>query len=174
VKAQTGKGWNEWFGMLDKAGGLKCNHQQIVALIRKKRGIGPWWTQMVAVSYEQARGLRKVHEKPEGFEIARTKTYAVPLSELYEAWNDKEKRSLWLKDAGFEIRKAALEKSLRFTWIDGETQVVAGFSARDKKKAQVAVQHSKLPSARAAEVMKAYWAAQLESLHAFLLTSSES
>jgi hypothetical protein len=45
--------------------------------------------------------------------------------------------------------------------------VVADFYSREKKKAQVAVQHSKLPTPQAAEIMKAYWAAQLESLHAF-------
>jgi hypothetical protein len=85
VKSKTGKGWTAWFALLDKLGGLKSNHQEIVSLIQKKTAIGPWWTQMVAVSYEQARGLRKPHEKPEGYEIAKSKTFAVPLSDLYDA-----------------------------------------------------------------------------------------
>ncbi len=171
VKAKTGKAWAEWFALLDKAGAKKLDHKAIVAHLQKKHHTGPWWTQMVAVSYEQAHGLRKPHEKPEGYEIAKSKTFAAPLAEVYEAWNDKEKRCLWLKDAGFEIRKATPDKSLRFTWVDGETQVVADFCARDKNKTQIAVQHSKLPSSKAAANMKAYWGAQLERLQEFLITA---
>ena len=171
VKAKTGKAWAEWFGLLDKAGAKKLDHKAIVAHIQKKHAIGPWWRQMVALSYEQARGLRQPHEKPEGYEIAKSKTFAAPIADVYEAWNDKEKRCRWLKDAGFEIRKATPEKTLRFTWVDGETQVVADFYSRDESKTQIAVQHSKLPSAKAAVNMKAYWGAQLESLQAFLITS---
>src|SRR5271157_4310483 len=170
VKAKTGKPWAEWFAILDKAGAKKLDHKTIVAFLHKQYGLGPWWEQMVTVSYEQTRGLRKPHEKPEGYEIAKTKTFGVPLATLYDAWNDREKRRLWLKDPGFEIRKATPDKSLRFTWVDGETQVVADFYSQDAGKSRVAVQHSKLPSAKAAAGMKAYWAAQLASLQAFLKT----
>jgi uncharacterized protein YndB with AHSA1/START domain len=169
VKAKTGKAWTEWFALLDKAGAKKLDHQAIVAVLHQQYGLGPWWEQMVTVSYEQARGLRKPHEKPEGYEIAKSKTFAAPLAAVYDAWNDKEKRRLWLKDAGFEIRKATPEKSLRFTWVDDATQVVADFYSQGKSKCQVAVQHSKLPSAKAAAEMKDYWAAQLESLQVFLM-----
>jgi hypothetical protein len=52
--------------------------------------------------------------------------------------------------------------------VDGKTEVVADFYSQGKSKCRVAVQHSKLPSAKAAAGMKAYWAAQLESLQLFL------
>ena len=171
VKAKTGRAWAEWFGLLDHAGAKKLDHKAIVALIQRKHGVGPWWRQMVAVSYEQARGLRQPHEKAEGYEISKSKTFATPLADVYDAWNDKEKRCRWLKDAGFEIRKATPDKSLRFTWVDGKTQVVADFHCRDKGKTQIAVQHYKLPSAKAAASMKAYWGKQLKSLQAFLISS---
>jgi uncharacterized protein YndB with AHSA1/START domain len=122
------------------------------------------------VSYEQARGLRKPHEKAEGYEISKTKTFAVPLTALFDAWNDQEKRGLWLKNPGFDIRKATPDKSLRFTWVDGKTEVVADFYSQGKNKSRLAVQHSKLPSAKVATGMKAYWASQLESLQAYLKT----
>jgi len=170
VKAKTGRPWAEWFALLDKAAAKKLDHKAIVALLHHEYGLGPWWKQMVAVSYEQARGLRKPHEKPEGYEIAKTKTFAVPLAALYDAWENQQKRCLWLKDPGFEIRKATPGKSLRFTWVDGNTQVVADFSSQGKSKSRAAVQHSKLPSAKAAANMKTYWATQLECLQAFLKT----
>jgi len=170
VKAKTGKPWAEWFALLDKAGAKKLDHKAIVAILHQQYGLGSWWEQMVTVTYEQARGLRQPHEKPEGYEIAKTKTFAVPLAALYDAWSDKQKRRLWLKNPEFEIRKVTPDKSLRFTWVDGQTQVVADFYSQGKSKSQVAVQHSKLPSAKAAAGMKAYWAAQLASLQAFLKT----
>ena len=170
VKAKTGKPWAKWFALLDKAGAKKFDHKTIGALLHKQYGLGSWWEQMVTVSYEQARGLRKPHEKSEGYEIAKSKTFAVPLAALYEAWNGEQKRRLWLKNPGFEIRKATPDKSLRFTWVDGETQVVADFYSQGKSKSRIAVQHSKLPSAKAAAEMKAYWAAQLACLQGFLET----
>jgi uncharacterized protein YndB with AHSA1/START domain len=169
VKAKTGKPWVEWFALLDKAGARKHSHVSIVAILHQQYGLGAWWEQMVAVSYEQARGLRKPHEKPEGYEIAKTKTFAEPIPAVFDAWNDPEKRRAWLKNAGFEIRKATPEKSLRFTWVDGKTQVTVDFYSAGKLKSRAAVQHSKLPSAKAAAAMKTYWAAQLECLEAFLL-----
>jgi uncharacterized protein YndB with AHSA1/START domain len=168
VKAKTGKPWAEWFALLDKAGAKKLPHKSIVAILHQQYGLGAWWEQMVAVSYEQARGMRKPHEKPEGYEIAKTKTFAEPIATVFDAWNDREKRRVWLKDHGFEIRKATPEKSLRFTWVDGKTQVTVDFYSAGNSKTRVSVQHSKLPSAKAAAAMKTYWAAQLESLEAFL------
>jgi uncharacterized protein YndB with AHSA1/START domain len=170
VKAKTGKTWEVWFTLLDKAGAKKLDHRAKVAYLHNQYGLGPWWAQMVAVTYEQMRGLRKPHEKPEGYEISRSKTFARPLSALYDAWEDPEKRRRWLKDAGFTIRKATPNKSLRFTWVDGRTQVVADFYSKGGAKSQVVVQHSKLPRASAAAQMKAYWAAQLAELKEYLET----
>src|SRR5216117_1433710 len=78
VVRATGKKWAEWFAILDKAGAKKLTHQQIVAVLAKKHGLAPWWQQMVTVTYEQARGLRKVHERPDGYSISRSKTLPVP------------------------------------------------------------------------------------------------
>jgi hypothetical protein len=64
VEAKTGKTWSRWFKHLDAAGARKMTHQEIVAHLRDKHDVRPWWQQMVAVTYEQARGLREIHEKP--------------------------------------------------------------------------------------------------------------
>src|SRR5881394_2432690 len=79
VAKATDKPWKEWFAILDKAGGRKLNHQQIVAVLAMKHRIGPWWQQIVTVEYERSRGLRRVHEKADGFfSISRSKTVPVP------------------------------------------------------------------------------------------------
>jgi len=167
VQAKTGKTWAEWFALLDKAGARQMDHPSMVAYLEKNHGLGAWWDQMVTVSYEQARGMRQKHEKPEGFEISVSKTAAVPVAELFEAWVNPKRRARWL-DESIVIRKATPSKYLRITWSDGRTHLAVNFYPKGQSKSQVSAQHSKLPNAKAAERMKVYWASKLERLQQYL------
>ena len=162
VAAKTGKTWSRWFKHLDAAGAKKMSHQEIAAHLHDKHGVRPWWTQMVAVTYEQARGLRDKHEKPEGFEISVSRTIAAPLSKSYRAWIDDKTRKAWLP-ANFKVSKATPNKTLRIIWEDGVTRVTAAFAAKGEKT-QVVAQHSKLADAKAAAKMKKFWSEALERL----------
>lgn len=168
VQAKTGKTWNEWFAILDKAGAKKLDHPAIAVCLSRQPGINPWWQQMVTVGYEQARGLRVKHETPQGYSVSRSKTLDVPVSTLYRAWNDRKARARWLEDNGLTVRKATADKSMRITWSDGKSSVEALFYAKGKQKSQVTVQHNKLANARQATQMKTYWGACLERLQTFL------
>lgn len=170
VQARTGKTWQQWFKVLDAAGAKKMSHSEIACYLNEKHEVPGWWAQMVTVGYEQARGMRQKHQKPSGYEISASKTVAVPLAELFRAWEDKKLRSQWLKNASFEVRKATPNKSMRITWVDGKTSLSVNFYPRANGKSLVAVQHGKLPDARAAKHMKAYWGAQLDRLKATLET----
>lgn len=163
VRAKTGKAWDEWFKLLDAAGARKMNHAQIAAYLYDQLGCPGWWNQMVAVGYEQERGLRDKHQKPDGYSISGSKTIAVPLGRLYRAWNDAKLRGRWLKEP-LTIRKATTDKSMRITWGDGPTGLEVNFYAKGEGKSQVTVQHNKLSSAKEAERMKAFWADALERL----------
>jgi uncharacterized protein YndB with AHSA1/START domain len=168
VKARTGRIWREWFALLDAAGARELNHKAIVALLGKKSRMNGWWQQMVAVAYEQARGLWQKHQKPEGFEISGSKTVAVPVSELFRAWQDGRLRARWLKDHAITIRKATPRKSLRMTWVDGRSHLDVNLDAKGAGKSQVSLQHGKLLSAQEAEKMKSYWKQKLEKLRLLL------
>jgi len=164
VKAKTGKVWNEWFSILDKAGAKKMSHQEIVEVLNSKYNVGPWWGQMVTVSYEQARGLRDKHEKPSGYEISVSRTVDVPLTTLYRSFANEKVRQAWLDEEGLEVRKKTPNKNMRVTWKDGKTSLDIAFAAKSGNKSQVVVQHSKLPDAKTAEKMKGYWAHALTRL----------
>ncbi|MGH9643920.1 MAG: SRPBCC domain-containing protein [Terriglobales bacterium] len=164
VKAKTGKTWAEWFDALDQAGAQKLTHQEIVALVRKEPKASAWWQQMVSVGYEQARGLRLVHEKSEGFEISVSKTFNIPVGTTYLLFHDPSMRRRWLKDTNCSLRKSTENKSVRFDWDGGKTLVVVAFYPKSANKTQITVQHSKLPSANAAKKQKVYWSEQLEKL----------
>ena len=161
VESKTGKTWGRWFKHLDAAGAKKMTHREIVAYINQKHGVGSWWQQMVAVTYEQSRGLRDKHEKPEGFEISVSRTIDAPLGKAFKAWTDEKTRKKWLP-ANLAIRKATTNKSLRISWEDGKTSLSINFYPKGTGKSQVVAQHSKLPDAKAAAKMKKFWAQALD------------
>ncbi len=168
VSRKTGKNWAEWFKLLDAAGAKSMDHRGVVAALGKHRGLGGWWRQMIAVAYEQARGKRRTHEKPEGFSVSSSKTVGVPLARLYAAWADERARRRWLAGDRASIRKATPHKSLRIAWDGGATRVDVNFYAKGAGKSQVTVQHERLPNATAARRMQAYWKQNLEKLKAVL------
>ena len=168
VKAKTGKTWKEWFTILDEAGARKMTHQEIVKYINTRHGVGPWWQQMVTVTYEQHSGLRQQHEKPGGYEISASRTLGVPLAKLYRAFANEKARLQWLPEDGLVVRKVTVNKSMRVTWVDDKTSLSIDFYPKGEDKSQVAVQHSKLPDAKSAAKMKAYWGKALDRLRGVL------
>ena len=169
VKKATGKSWDDWFKLLDKAGCKKMNHKEIVAILADKHKVSPWWQQMLTVGYEQARGLRVKHETTSGFSVGRSKTLPVPIADAFAAWHDQRKRGKWLKDDGFTIRRAIENRSLRITWTDGETNVIVMFYAKGKDKCQVTVEHSRLKDEKAATKMKKYWGERMDAFAEFVV-----
>ena len=169
VQLRTGKGWKEWFAILDHIGGKKKTHRELVIFLNQRYPrLGGWWEQMITVAYEQARGLRQKHQQASGFTANSSKTVATPLARLYRAWTDGSVRARWLPRATLNLRKAAPNKSLRITWEGGRTSLEVNFSRRGAGKSQVVVQHSKLANAKAVARSKAYWGGRLQALKALL------
>lgn len=165
VQARTGKTWPEWFAILDLAGAQQLDHKGIVAYLHQHHpGLGGWWGQMVTVTYEQERGLREKHQTPTGYQVSVSKTLEVPVSALYQAWQDDAARGRWLPEATLIIRKATPDKSLRIGWSDGTTSVDVNLYHKGEGRTQVTVQHSKLRDADEAAEKKAYWADALDRL----------
>jgi uncharacterized protein YndB with AHSA1/START domain len=168
VRARTGKGWAEWFAVLDAARATDTTHKEMARLLYERHQCTGWWSQMIAVGYERERGLRVKHERPDGFQISVSRTLAVPVRRAYQAWQDPERRVRWLEADGLVVRKATANKSIRATWADGKTNLEVAFYPKDAGKCQVAVQHGRLADAKAAARMKSYGAAALGRLKEFL------
>lgn len=164
VKAKTGKVWQQWFETLDAANATNMGHTELARYLRDRHGVAYWWSQMVANTYEQARGRRQKHEMPDGYQISVSKTFERPVSDLYAAWDNASIRKQWLDEIGLVFRKATPNKSLRITWVDGKTSVDVDFYPKGEAKCQMVVQHQKLPTAQEAERMKEYWREALERL----------
>src|SRR6266508_988043 len=82
IRRRTGRGWEEWFDLLDEWHADELAHKEIARRVADELEIKPlvWEAQAVTVSYERARGLRAVGQRTDGFAITASKTVAVPVN----------------------------------------------------------------------------------------------
>jgi len=168
VLKATGKGWDEWLRILDRAGARKMAHKDIALLLSRRCGVPSWWSQMLTVGYEQARGLRDVYQHADGYAANTSRTFEVDVTQLFEAWNDSRTRARWLPKAPIEVRRAVESKSMRMTWMTGSSRVDVNFFSKGSGRSQVQVEHGKLPTSTAVTRQKTYWSAALGRLKVLL------
>jgi uncharacterized protein YndB with AHSA1/START domain len=166
IRDRTGRGWEEWFDLLDDWGAAEQPHREIARWVAEQQGVDPlaWAAQAVTFSYERTRGLRAAGEHADGFAITATKTVAVPVDRLYDAFVDEALRAKWLPEDELHVRTATKPKSARFDWGDGETRVHVVFTAKGEAKSVAALQHVRLADAAQAERMKAFWRERVAAL----------
>jgi Domain of unknown function (DUF4287) len=164
IQRRTGRGWEEWFDLLDDSGAVAKPHGEIARWLASEHGVDGWSAQSVTVSYERARGRRAVGEHSDGFAITISRTVAVPVDRLYDAFVDASQRKRWLPDGRLRERTATKPKSARFDWDGGPTRVIVGFQAKGDAKSVVDLEHARLPDAEEAERMKAYWRERIAAL----------
>ncbi|HTQ12488.1 MAG TPA: hypothetical protein VMH86_01330 [Rhizomicrobium sp.] len=168
IAAKTGHGWEEWFARLDKAGAARLDHKAIAALLDKKWKPGPWWGQMIAVSYERARGIRAMNQKCDGeFSVGVTKVFPVPLGKLFTVVGDARRWPEWMPKGAFEETSRTRDKYLRARWKT-DARISVGFYAKGADKAQVAFDIGKLPDGEAVEAERAAWKKAVEKLGTLL------
>lgn len=161
VAAKTGRDWREWVRVLDAAGAADMPHRDIARHVASL-GVPSWWSQGVTVGYERIRGKRAVGQRMTGeYEANKSKTFAVPVAALFNAFASTRTRRKWLP--GSTVRTSTENKRMRLSLEDGSI-IAAEFAAKGDAKSSVAIQHGKLPDKGAAERMKAWWGERLEAL----------
>jgi hypothetical protein len=164
VRAKTGHSWKEWVAILDNAGAADMPHRDIARYVHQNHEISGWWSQTVTVGYERIRGLRQIGQRRGGsFEAGRSKTFSVPVGELFRAFANARIRRRWLSGIDLTVRKATPDKSVRIGWPDG-TSVEVWLVAKGDSKSQVAIVHKKLASQAEVSKRKAFWGERLEAL----------
>lgn len=162
VQRATTRTWEEWLVTLDGEGMSGKPHRDVVQHLGAVHGLNPWWSQMVCVGYEQARGRRLVHEKPTGFEISVSRTIEATVSEVFRAFNDPTRR-MWCAVPDYVVRTTIAPRSLRLGMPDG-TLVAVSILRKGGVRCQVTVDHTKLTDAAHAEQQKVEWRAALARL----------
>lgn len=164
VKAATGRERDEWFTLLDAWGAPDRPYREIAAWLGTDHAVTRWWAQKLVVEYEQERGLRAPGVRPDGtFTVTASKTVAVPVARLFEAFVDEQLRERWLPGVELSERTTQQGRSARFD-VGDASRVNVTFTATGEGKSQAAVEHERLPDVAAAEQAKAAWRERLTAL----------
>jgi uncharacterized protein YndB with AHSA1/START domain len=164
VRERTGRDRAEWFALLDAWGAAGRGHREIARWLAGEHRVDSWSSQSITVAYEQARGLRAPGQQADGYYAASaSRTVAVPVDRLFEAFTDELLRRRWLPEQ-LTARPTTADFSFRADFGDGTTRIAVGFVAKGATKAQVGLVHEKLVDAESAAEMKALWRLRLTAL----------
>ncbi|MGZ8623916.1 MAG: DUF4287 domain-containing protein [Actinomycetota bacterium] len=168
IEEATGRTWESWFSILDQWGAREKKHGETAAFLTDERGVPSWWAQSITVWYQRARGMRLKHQQADGFTVYASKTIAVPVDVLFDAFIDPRRRRKWLTDGTMSLRTSQPGRTARFSWGDGSTRVSASFDDKGPSKSTVAVAHERLADADEAETAKLSWRMRLSDLKSSL------
>ncbi len=94
----TGKNWDQWLKILNDAGADTWQHKELVAFLKGKYKLSPWWQQGVASGYEIAIGRRVEGRNLKGeYSLTATKSIHVAAKSLWKFLCSPEGLALWLR-----------------------------------------------------------------------------
>jgi hypothetical protein len=166
VRRSTGRGWDEWFRLLDDWDATSKGHPAIARHVNETYGIDGWWAQTVTVGYEWARGLRQVHETPGGFQVSVTRTIAASADDVWRDFVEPARRNRWLEPGALRVRAGTGTpgKSARFD--DRGGRLVHIYLSGKGPRCSVAVTTERLVDRDEVEVHRALWRSRLDDLAA--------
>lgn len=175
----TGKNWDEWLAILDKAGARSWTRSEIVAFLKKKYKLRPWWQQGVTHGFEVATGRRIDGQNAKGqYTITATKSMPCNVKKVWKLVISKEGKEAWLKplyevaveagktfetEDGFfgEIRTLKKDRRIRMTWQDPNwnKNTVVQLTLVDKPngKSILVIDHSQILDLRIQARLRKRW-----------------
>lgn len=196
VKKATGKDWKKWVEVLEKAGARSWTHREIVAFLKKKYKLAPWWQQSVALGFEIHIGRRVEGRNEKGeHALTATKSLAVAQKDVWTFLNSEDGLRLWLqpmsdfelkKDREFEreggifgkVRTVKAPLRARIAWQDSEAQKPSILQIyvvpRPKGKSILVFAHEKILKARERDDLRAHWKGVLSAIHAHFAAARSS
>ena len=186
VMKHTNKNWDEWVEILSKVGAHQWAFKEIVAFLKKKYKLTPWWQYVITMGYEIHIGRRMEGQNQKGrYTVTATKTAPLGQKKLWTFLTSEEGLNIWLKPLSpvnfkaktsfevpgeiyGEIRTMKAPTRARLSWNDQDwdktTFVQLYLAPRNKDKCLLAFQHENLMDARAKEKMRLYWKGVMDEL----------
>ena len=167
IRKGTGKGWDDWFRILDEWDATARSHTEIARYVNGEHGIDGWWAQGVTVGYERARGMRAMNQRPEGFEVSVSKTLDMTPLDAWRAFVEPKRRTAWL-DLALRMRTGTrtMGRSARFDVPTEGTRVNVLFDPKGGDRCVVTVTHVKLAGADDVAAHRSAWRQRLGRLAA--------
>lgn len=190
----TKKHWDQWITILDKAGGRSLDHKEMVALLKRKYKLTPWWQQGVTHGYELHIGRKAEGRNLKGeYSTMASRTLPVNVKDSWKFLNSADGLDFWLKPMGEfqlkpkmqyeveggiygEVRTTKPNERARMTWQCDDWSkasiVQIYLIKRDGPKSILVFQHDRLPSDRVRLEMRDYWKKVVYNIHNYLTEKS--
>jgi uncharacterized protein YndB with AHSA1/START domain len=179
VRRHTGKDWAQWIGLLDKAGARSWTYQELVAFLKAKHRLTPWWQMGVATGFEIAIGRRAEGQDAKGnYMVTATKSLAFSVQQVWSFVVSPEGQAVWLRPLseielkpkaqfetrdGFfgEVRTVARNHRARLFWQDPlwdrHTVVEILLVPKPGKKSILVFNHTGIKELRTKGLLSARW-----------------
>jgi hypothetical protein len=167
IRNGTGKGWDDWFRILDAWSGTDHDHTEIARYVNGEHGIDGWWAQSVTVGYERARGMRARNQRPDWFEVSVSKTLDLSPLEAWHAFVEPKRRGEWL-DLPLRMRTGTrtIGRAARFDLPSEGNRVNVAFIPKGDDRCVVTVTHVKLDGLEDVAAHRVAWRERLARLGA--------
>lgn len=161
VKKATGKGWIEWFKLLDEEGLAAMPHAEIVNIITEKHSVPGWWAQSITVEYERYLGRRQVGQVKDGtFQTAVSKTLPGNTNQVFKLWLNAV-LDVEVFNSIPLAGKPAISKSEKWSYWRGDLQdgskVTVTVGTKTAEKSILTFSNEKLKSKDDIEPWKSFW-----------------
>ena len=189
VMKGTGRPVGVWFHLLDAWPDKEKGHAAMAKWLRDEHGQSLWWSQMITVLYERARGMRKVYERADGFATGVTRRIEASPQRAWDAIARGENWMHWLSSGarvdfrvggrystpdGAAGRIASIRplKRVRLTWEHSKfsrgSYVIFELSAISGGKVTVGITHARIGSDEELKRLKKWWGEALNRLRDWL------
>ncbi len=190
VKAKTGKGWAQWFAVLDRFDVSARGHKSAAEYLHQRCGVSGWWAQMITVEYERQKGLRVLNQSCRGdFQVSVSRALGVPVSTVWSAFTDEALLRQWCgreakldfreggKFSGLgggqgEVRRVVRGQRVRLWWngkgFEGRSAVEIRFESKGEGRSSIVIQHSELRDKGEVEKSRKRWTEAVERLQNML------
>ena len=165
IASATGRPWDEWVEVLERAGARELGHTAIARLtlahMPDSVERAEWWAQGTAIAYEQHAGLRVPGQSCSGdFQTSASRTVAGDKDTALQAWMAVVAGRDEFGGVPVEAEPSTSSSEKWRYWraplADG-TRVTVNFSDKAGGKASVGLAHTKLDSAEAIEFWRPVW-----------------
>jgi hypothetical protein len=161
IEKATGKSWAKWLKFLESVHARGLSHAEIAQKVSEHPGLTNWWSQTIAVAYEQHIGRRQPGQTTGGkYQVAVSRTVDGSLDEALRRWLAVVAGRR--KFSGVPIKGAPTTSgSGKFRYwrcgLDGGSRVSVGVSQKQPGKAVIGLAHRDLKALEEVERWRAFW-----------------
>lgn len=163
VRANTGRGWDEWRRLIDAWPGHEGGHSPVAAWLQQEHDVDGWWAQAVTGGWERITGRRLPYQMADGtFTANKSATLTTDHDALREMLLDAAGRADLFPGLDTELRSRPTSKNVRIRLEQGVAEI--NLAPKDDGRVTITVAHARLGSPEDVEQWKEFWSGWLEAL----------